>query len=288
MDGQRRIPRSLATRRRLALRWLATREPGIAARRCARIGAVGLLATSIGWGLVVGGHLNGETRNGLTSAEHIGFSAENITVQGLTHHQPEDVLTAIGMQAGQSLVWFSAMQAKENIEKLSWVQSATVERRMPNQLIIAVSERTPYAVWQKGNEYTVIDRAGIAMGDIAIDSLKGLPMITGEGANLAAPALLEALQATPEIQIRMQGAARIGNRRWNIYLDDGLKILLPENNVRRSLEQLAQVDVDTGLLSKGILAVDLRDPAKLIVTTVDVPEEGDKTLLTGSTAKVKP
>ncbi len=288
MDGQRRVPRSLAYRRRRTLNWLAAREPGMAARQLARAGAVAFLASTLAWGLAKGGHLQGESGNAASTAEQLGFAAEDITVQGLTHHQPADILAAIGVQAGQSLVWFSAAQSKAKIETLNWVQSATVERRLPNQLAISVAERTPLAVWQKGSEYTVIDSAGVAMSGIALDSLKGLPMITGEGANLAVPVLLDALQAAPDIQIRMQAAARIGNRRWNIYLDDGVKILLPESGMKQVLAQLVQADASTQLLSKGIRAIDLRNPGRLVVTTTEPPEQFDGQLLTGSTTRAKP
>jgi cell division protein FtsQ len=159
------------------------------------------------------------------------------------------------------------------------VQSASVERRLPNQLLISVVERVPFAVWQTGSGYSVIDRNGIAMSGIGLDQLKGLPMITGEGANLAAPSLVDRLQNMPDLLIRMHAAARIGGRRWTIYLDDGLKILLPETDFDAALASLMEIDAKTGLLSKGIVSVDLRQAGRLVVTKADVPEEQDAKLL---------
>ena len=56
----------------------------------------------------------------------------------------------------------------------------------------------------------------------------------------------------------MKAAARLGDRRWNLYLDNGVKVLLPETNVADALARVQQLDDTQKLLSKGITAVDLR------------------------------
>jgi cell division protein FtsQ len=85
--------------------------------------------------------------------------------------------------------------------------------------------------------------------------------------------------------IRMHSASRIGERRWNIYLDNGLKIMLPDHDVPSSLRVLADADASMALLSKGIRAVDLRDPARLVVTRAGPPQGAARELMTGSTSK---
>jgi cell division protein FtsQ len=70
----------------------------------------------------------------------------------------------------------------------------------------------------------------------------------------------------------MSGAARVGQRRWNLYLDNGITILLPEKNVAEALARLAALESSQHLLSKGVKSVDLRFSGRVIVGIAEIEE----------------
>jgi cell division protein FtsQ len=103
------------------------------------------------------------------------------------------------------------------------------------------------------------------MSGISPSGFKGLPLVTGAGANMAVAELVNQLEATPDLKAKVRAAARVGGRRWTLYLDNGVKIALPELNVQDALVKVADLDKSQGLLSKGITQLDLRVADEIVV-----------------------
>jgi cell division protein FtsQ len=238
-----------------------------------RSSAVVLLGFTIMHGLARGGHIDYDgspfTRIGGQLSALVGFAAGDIRISGLKHHEPEAVLVALAVKPGGSLIGFNAGEARKTLEGLDWVVSANVQRLFPNQLEIELVERIPFAVWQRKGGYTVIDRSGAAMGGLVLGKLPNLPLVTGDGADMAAEELVNQLEATPDLSSRLYAAARVGKRRWNLYLDTGVVVLLPEADIGGALARLQQAESREGLLSKGIKTVDLRFDGRMIIGLAD-------------------
>ncbi len=272
MDGQRRISRSLKAMRRRSAAWLSRTNPSHRLRAFARSSAVGMLAVTVAYGLVQGGHIDSPNGSPFRLKDWLagraGYAAEDIEITGLTYHRPEHVLQAIGVKPGDSLLGFEAQDARIKLENRSWIASAEVQRLYPNILKIIVTERVPFAIWRQKEGFTVIDHNGVAMRDADFSRLKHLPLITGEGANREAASLLDALTQVPDLLIRVKGSARVSGRRWTLYLDNGVKILLPEEKLDRALTIVSQLDASEKILSKAIASVDLRIPGQIVVTAL--------------------
>lgn len=263
--------------RRRRASWL-DRGNSLRFRFAMRASAVLCLGAVVMSGLVRGGYLDYEGSPWLMlpgkAAGIVGMAAEDITISGLSHHEPEAMLSAIGVRPGGSLIGFDALMAKRILENLDWVQSAKVLRRFPNQLDIAVKEREPFAIWQRGKSYYVIDRTGAAMSGIAASHLVKLPLVTGEGANTAAAELINHLEAYPDLLLQVKAAARVGGRRWTLYLDSGATVLLPEQNVADAVRTVNDLNVSQQILSKGIRSVDLRLDGRVTVEVAELAAEG--------------
>ncbi|MFD1808525.1 cell division protein FtsQ/DivIB [Gemmobacter lanyuensis] len=69
---------------------------------------------------------------------------------------------------------------------------------------------------------------------------------------------LQIVAAAEPIVPRLRGLVRVGERRWDVVLDRGQRILLPANNPVRALERLLALDKAEDLLNRDVLTVDLR------------------------------
>jgi cell division protein FtsQ len=250
-------------------RSLPSKGPSFQTRCFARTGACALLFGSIIHGLVIGGHLDydGSPWRKLPGqlASSLGFAADDIRITGLIHQEPEALLSAIGVTPGGSLVGFDAVRARALLENLDWVAQATVMRKYPNRLDIVVTERQPFAIWQRDGAHYVIDQTGTAMSTLDPKRMSSLLLVTGEGAHRAAASLVNDLEAVPRVRKHVLAAARVGQRRWTLYLDNGVTVALPEIGSSKALATLARLDQAQGLLSKGIKGIDLRLPGEMIV-----------------------
>jgi len=246
-------------------------------RFAARAGAVLFLGATIIHAIVIGDYLNYDGSPWLKlpgkMAGVVGMAAEDITIKGLVHQDAETVLGAIGVAPGGSLLGFDAAQARRTLEGLDWVQQAKVQRLFPNQLEISLTERVPVAIWQHDNSYSVIDREGTPMTGFTAAQVVTLPLVTGAGANTAAAELINQLSANPDLSLQVKAAARVGNRRWTLYLDSGVTVLLPETGMKDALAQLKTMDETQQILSKGIRSVDFRVADRVTVAVAEIPAD---------------
>jgi cell division protein FtsQ len=245
-------------------------------RLALRAGAVAVLGLVVASGLLRGGHLDYEGSKWLMlpgkAAGLVGLAAEDITITGLEHHEPDVLLAAIGVKPGASLIGFDAGHARRILEGLDWIENAKVQRLFPNQLAVEVKEREPFAIWQRGEAYYVIDHTGSAMSGLAASKLVRLPLVTGEGANTAAADLINQLSAYPDILLQMKAAARVGKRRWTLYLDSGITVQLPERDWQDALRMADELNRTQQLLSRGIRSVDLRLAGRVIVEVAELDQ----------------
>jgi cell division protein FtsQ len=77
--------------------------------------------------------------------------------------------------------------------------------------------------------------------------------------------MLTTLKSIPRLFDMVSGAQRIGNRRWNIQLANGMFIRLPEDNIDKAWARLDQLDQEHHILSRDVLIVDLRLPDRTFV-----------------------
>jgi cell division protein FtsQ len=75
--------------------------------------------------------------------------------------------------------------------------------------------------------------------------------------------------AEPMLEKKFDAAVLVAERRWNILLEGGIEILLPEDDPAEALAKVAVFDTLSGLLSRDIKGVDLRDPKRLVIRLTD-------------------
>ncbi len=71
------------------------------------------------------------------------------------------------------------------------------------------------------------------------------------------------LAAEPSLRGRVVSAVRVGGRRWNLQLDNGIEVRLPEERAPEAWAEVASLDRSQKLLSRQVTVVDLRDPSRI-------------------------
>ncbi|MFD1625779.1 cell division protein FtsQ/DivIB [Azospirillum griseum] len=210
----------------------------------------------------------------LESTSSLGFVLDEVLVVGRNETERSTVMDSLGIVRGDSILAFDLAEAKARLEELPWVSSASIERRLPGTLYIRLTERQPMAIWQHDRQFTVIDRAGRPLADAVELARRGnqrietLPQVIGTNAPQQVQALLEALDKVPSIRPRVTSANWISDRRWNLQLDNGVTVKLPEGTgMPMALRQLAEMNSKGKVLDRDIVAIDLRQPDRAILQT---------------------
>ncbi len=192
------------------------------------------------------------------------FKLSDVTVEGRDLVSPAAVLAALNVKMGDSLLGIDLQAARQRLEAIDWVASATVERRLPETLYVTLKERRAVAIWQNGNDYVLIDTNGRTVQARRMPpGASSLLLLGGPGAPEHVGELLLLLAYEPRIARQLRAAVWVGQRRWNLVLNSGVEIWLPEEDSVAALQQLAKLDGSHSLLSRDYGVVDLRLPDKL-------------------------
>jgi cell division protein FtsQ len=203
----------------------------------------------------------------------LGLRVQNIVITGRDKTPLPLVEAALGVHVGEPILGISIRGARERLESIAWIRSATVERELPGTLHVAIVERTPFAVWQHDGHFRLIDRAGNIVTDADVTAFAGkVPLVVGEGAPQAAAELLDALAARPAIASRVIAAVRVGGRRWDLHTKEGSNVMLPEGAVVPALDRLVQLQSKLALLDRPLAVVDMRLPDRLRLRPMEQPK----------------
>jgi cell division protein FtsQ len=200
-----------------------------------------------------------------TEAIALRLTVQSIQVEGRQRVEPQAILAALGANRGTPILSIDLDAAKARLEALPWVQSAAVERQLPDGIYIRLVERQPLAVWQHHRKFDLIDQEGTVIPAARPDDFPSLPQVVGGGAPQAASDLVDMLASEPDLASHVTASVRIGGRRWNLELDNGIEVALPEDAPEAAWHRLAALDRSDRLLERNITAVDMRLTDRLVL-----------------------
>ena len=210
------------------------------------------------------------------------FMVKLMAIEGASNEVAEDIREIMGLDFPVSSFDLNLEELRVRVMELDAVADAKLQIRAGGILYFSISQRDPAFVWRRSDGLEVLDRFGMRVGPLEVRSSRpDLPLIAGEGADLAAVEAQRLIAVAGPVRDRIRGLVRVGKRRWDIVLDGGQTIMLPPSGAVAALERvMARVQIQ-GLLDRDIQTIDMRNPDRpTIRMTSEVMEEIQKTRAT--------
>jgi cell division protein FtsQ len=236
-------------------------------------GTAVVILASLAYGVVKGDHVAGavaalrDARD--AGANAAGFRIVSIVLAGSHHVTREEILATAGITGTTSLPFLDVEQTRELLEANPWIANASVLKLYPGELQIGIKEREAFALWQKDGQVSVIADDGTVLEPFVAPRLIRLPLVVGRGAETRAKEFLALLDRHPAMRDFVRASVLVGERRWNLRLKNGIDVLLPESGAAAALERLVVLDREKNLITRDILAIDLRLPDRVTVRLSD-------------------
>ena len=266
-------PASGAGWRRLLRCWFIALCECTVPRGLGSSAAAMLLLASAWYGAVKGGHVPEITAQVQEfcdeAANWAGFRIAQVTLAGEHEVSRDEILTLAGITERSSLLFLDAARMRARLLSDPWIAEATVLKLYPGQLRIEIKERRPFALWQKEARIVLIAADGTLLERAVPPRFAALPQVVGRGAERFAADFLALLSRYPEISNVVEASVLVAERRWNLHLKSGVEVLLPEAEPARALTTLAELDRSRKLLTRDIVAVDLRLADRVTVRLSD-------------------
>jgi cell division protein FtsQ len=206
-----------------------------------------------------------------------GFGISNLHLAGNVRTAPVTILAALGFEPGQSIFAADLPDARARLLRLPWVADAEVKRRYPDDISVRIVEKQPFARYQSPKGLYVVERSGGLITDKDLEPFGNLPLLAGDGAPRAAAEFIDAVAQHRAIVARVQTYQYQSGRRWNLFLDNGVLVKLPETGWHKQLDALEYLIVDKGVLERDVAEIDLRSPTLYIFVTKSGEQKEKKT-----------
>lgn len=196
------------------------------------------------------------------------FKVSEITIsRDLRRTSLYEIIEASKIKRGEYIMNLNFAQVAEDVAKLPWVDTVRVMRFFPERIVLEISEREPIAMLFDGTAYYPVDIKGEIVRK-AFSDPQDLFVIMGNNANKNIIPLAFILKDFPNITDRIVSSMWVGNRRWDLYIDDeieGINVKLPETGMVDALKMLAKKHEEEQILNRNISEIDLRVPGRVSV-----------------------
>ena len=145
------------------------------------------------------------------------------------------------------------------VNEIPAVASAAIKISAGGVMQINVAEKTPAFIWRKDNVMSVIDETGsfIRIANSRVDYPK-LPLVVGEAADLAVSEISSLMQANEYFKDHVRAFIRVGERRWDLILENNVRIMLPQREFLAAFDRLMLMNEAGSLLSGRLSNIDMR------------------------------
>ena len=156
-----------------------------------------------------------------------------------------------------------------NLYENNWIKNIKLRTNYKDTLYVDLEEYVPIGLYKFNDKLFYFDKKGKIIEQYKYnDNITKFKTFSGPYSNLKAKIIIEILDSLKfENKFTIKNIEYLENRRWNIYLDKNIKLMLSESTPKKSLinfinieKNLSQIDLD------NIKFIDLRDINKTIIT----------------------
>ncbi len=158
------------------------------------------------------------------------------------------------------------LRARDRLRALDWVADADVQRRRyPDSINTSTSwEKLPFALWRSPDGVVVVERSGKTITHKDVEHFRAAAASRRRrcaAGGRRRPSWTRS-QLHRAVAARVKIYQYVSNRRWNLVLDDGVVVQLPDADWQRQLGTLEHLIVDNGILERNLTEIDLRSPSQ--------------------------
>ena len=194
-----------------------------------------------------------------------GFLIENIHITGNNILTKEEILSGFQDLKKKNIFNIDLLQIHKNLLLNKWIKNLEIKRILPNTIKIKVTEQKAIAIWQTKAGNKLITQKGNVILVTNVNNFKNqLPIIIGEKANQNALKIFKILKQNLQLYNRIWSISHINERRWDIHFKEGLKILLPKDNIEKAWLRIQNLQKNYNILELGLTEIDIRNTNQIL------------------------
>lgn len=263
---QRRDPAPSRLKYRLERMWLTPLY-----RRVVRVGVPAFVLALVGGLWLADEDRRALLRDGIASVvnqiqSREEFQVRTMEIQGASPVVDKALRAMLPVDLPASSFDIDLAALRLQVMQLDAVETIDLRIKPGGILSAVVVEREPALLWRHARGIEILDATGHRVASVTSREVRPeLPLISGDGADLATAEALALIDAAGPILPRVRGLVRRGERRWDLVLDHDQRIMLPENGAVIALEAAIALHRAQDMLGRDVASIDLRNPSRPIL-----------------------
>ncbi len=195
----------------------------------------------------------------IEKSKFLGYRVDDIRVEGRYNTSLSDLLKAVDLKHHDPIFKRCIEDIASCVREIPWVDQVIVQRILPNKIRIAIKERKPIAIWQYQRCFYFVDQKGKTIKLPGFPYKEKLPIFVGENAHQKIKDFLKMLESYPLIAKRLSINNWIRQRRWDLIIDQHIRVQLPVDRLEEALKKLEILIKRPQFHPKVIKCLDLRN-----------------------------
>ena len=194
-----------------------------------------------------------------------GFLIENIHITGNNILTKEDILSSFQDLKNKNIFNIDLLQIHKILLLNKWIKDLEIKRILPNTIKIKITEQKAIAIWQtKSGNKLITQKGNVILVKKVNDFKNQLPIMNGAEANQNTLKILKILNQNPQLYERIWSISYISKRRWDIRFKEGLKILLPKDDIEKAWLRIQHLQKNYNILELGLTEIDIRNKNQIL------------------------
>lgn len=206
----------------------------------------------------------------METTSEAGLVLADVEISGLKRTKRRDIEAVLDVDTGMPLLAIDLAALQARVEALPWVKEATVNRQLPGNMNIEVTERVPFALSQLDGHVTLIDNDGVTITDRGLGAFEDYVLIVGKVSPQPLEQFKLLMRMHPVLGERVRSAIWVNDRRWDIVFKNGIRVKLPsamaeQYNMQSAWARFAELNTEHRLLEREVSVIDMRMHDRLVV-----------------------
>ena len=193
----------------------------------------------------------------------------NLSISGLKNVQHSFIERKLKKYYKSSIFLLPLDKISNEIKENSWIKNVKLKTNYKNTLFIELQEYEPLAIYKFNNKLFFFDNDGKIIDEVntSIGDIK-LIVFFGQSSNLKAKSIIDILHSLNfKKKYTIKQINYIKKRRWDIILNNNIRLMLSENSPKKSLENFINIEKKLSETNmNNIKYVDLRNIDKTLIT----------------------
>ncbi len=139
------------------------------------------------------------------------FVVQNISIEGLTRYDAEEVIATSGIKKGEALFSIDGEAAGDKMTSVyNYIETAVVRKKYPNEVVLEITEAVPFAYLEEADGYTLVSTTGKVLERSLESAGDGLTTVRGIGTVAQSDADVKKLGLLQEISADMDNLGMTG------------------------------------------------------------------------------